>query len=70
MSILHQITNEESRADSAGPRRGRSGRMAQALGGLLALGLVSLMGGKDAATVAATPEPPEAKLVRKKEGTK
>jgi hypothetical protein len=60
MRIVHQITNGKSRTDSARPRHGRSGRLAQALGGLLALGLVSLMGGcKDAATVAASPEPPE-----------
>ncbi len=63
MSILHQITNGESRADSARPWRGRSGRMAQVLGGLLVLGLVSLSGGcKDATTVAATPEPPEVQV--------
>ena len=55
MRILHQITNGESRADRARPRRGRSGRLAQALGGLLALGIVSLMGGgKDTTTGAAT----------------
>jgi multidrug efflux pump subunit AcrA (membrane-fusion protein) len=37
--------------------------MAQTLGGLLALGLVSLSGGcKDAATVAATPEPSEVQV--------
>jgi len=63
MSILHQITNDKSRADRARPRRGRSGRLAQALGGLLVLGLVSLSAGcKDAATVAATPEPPEVQV--------
>ena len=37
MKISHQITNGRSLADSARPRRGRSGRMAHALGGLLAL---------------------------------
>jgi RND family efflux transporter MFP subunit len=65
MSILHQITHGESRADSARPRRSQSGRMAQALGGLLVLGVVSLSGGcKDAATVAATPEPPEVQVTQ------
>jgi membrane fusion protein, multidrug efflux system len=63
MSIVHQITKGESRADRARPRRGRSGRMAQALGGLLVLGVVSLSGGcQDAATVAAAPEPPEVQV--------
>jgi RND family efflux transporter MFP subunit len=63
MRIVHQITHGKSRTDSARPRHGRFGRLAQALGGLLALGLVSLMGGcKDAATVAASPEPPEVQV--------
>ena len=58
-----QITNGKSRADSARPRRGRSGRLAQALGGLLVLGLVSLSAGcQDAATVAAAPEAPEVQV--------
>src|SRR4030095_7574120 len=63
MSILHQITNEASRADHTQPRRGRSGWMAEALGGLVVLGVVSLSGGcQDAATVAAAPEPPEVQV--------
>jgi RND family efflux transporter MFP subunit len=63
MRISRQITKGGSLADSARPRRGRSGRMAQALGGLLALLIVSLIGGcKDAAKVAAAPEPPEVQV--------
>ena len=63
MSSLQQITNGKSRADSARPRRGRSGRMAQALGGLLVLGLVSLSAGcQDATPVAAAPEAPEVQV--------
>jgi hypothetical protein len=50
MRISRQITKGGSLADSAWPRRGRSGRMAHVLGGLLALVIVSLSGGcKDAA---------------------
>jgi RND family efflux transporter MFP subunit len=65
MRTLHQITNGESRADSARPRRGRSGRMAQALGGLLVLGLMSLSGGcQDATPVEAAPEPPEVQVTQ------
>ena len=65
MSSLQQITNGKSRAYSARPRRGRSGRMAQALGGLLVLGLVSLSGGcQDATPVAAAPEPPEVQVTQ------
>jgi RND family efflux transporter MFP subunit len=63
MRISRRITKGRSLADSARPRRGRSGRMAQALGGLLALLIVSLIGGcKDAAKVAAAPEPPEVQV--------
>src|SRR5919197_2577961 len=63
MRIARQINKRGSLADSALPRRGRSGRMAQALGGLLALVIVSLIGGcKEAATVAAPQEPPEVQV--------
>jgi membrane fusion protein (multidrug efflux system) len=63
MTIARQITRGGSLADSARPRRGRSGRMAQALGGLLALLIVSLIGGcKEAATVATPHEPPEVQV--------
>ena len=59
MRSSRQITREGASADRARPRPGRSSRMAQALGGLLALAMVSLMVGcKDAATVAAPQEPP------------
>jgi RND family efflux transporter MFP subunit len=65
MRLSHQITNGGSLTDSARPRRGRSGRMAQALGGLLALLSVSLMAGcKEAATVAAPHEPPEVQVTQ------
>jgi hypothetical protein len=45
MRISRQITKGGSSADSARPQRGRPGRMGQALGGLLALLIVSLIGG-------------------------
>jgi RND family efflux transporter MFP subunit len=63
MRIARQITRGGALADRARPRRGRSGRMAQALGGLLVLFSVSLIGGcKDAAKVSAAPEPPEVQV--------
>ena len=62
MSSLQQITTA-SHGPTAPPRRGRSGRLAQALGGLLVLGLVSLSAGcQDAAPVAAAPEAPEVQV--------
>ena len=61
--ISGPIAKGGSLADSARPWRGRSGRMARALGGLLALAIVSLSGGcKDAAKVTATAEPPEVQV--------
>jgi membrane fusion protein (multidrug efflux system) len=63
MRIACQIIKRGSLADSTQPRRGRSGRMGQALGGLLVLLSVSLIGGcKDAATVVAPHEPPEVQV--------
>ena len=60
MRFSRQITKGGSWADRAWPRRRRSGRMVQALGGLLALLSVSLLGGcNEAAKVTAAPEPPE-----------
>ena len=63
MRISRQITTGGSWPDSARPRQGRSGRMAQALGGLLVLLSVSLIGGcQEAAMDAAPPEPPEVQV--------
>jgi hypothetical protein len=65
MRMSRHITNGRSWADSVRPRRGRPGRLAQALGGLLALLIVSLIGGcKDAAKVTAAPEPPEVQVTQ------
>jgi membrane fusion protein, multidrug efflux system len=63
MMISRQITTGGAWPNSARPRRGRSGRLARALGGFLVLVSVSLLGGcQEAATVAATAEPPEVQV--------
>jgi membrane fusion protein (multidrug efflux system) len=63
MRISHQTTIGGALADRARPCRGRSGRLAQALGRLLALLSVWLIGGcQEAMTGAAPQEPPQVQV--------
>src|SRR5262245_1137845 len=65
LRISRHIADGGALTDRARPRRGRSGMLVQALGGLLALVIMSLTGGcKEAEKSTAAPEPPEVQVTQ------
>jgi RND family efflux transporter MFP subunit len=63
MRLACHLADGRSLTNGAPARRARFGRLARALGGLLALAMMVLIGGcKDAAKVTAAPEPPEVQV--------
>jgi membrane fusion protein, multidrug efflux system len=65
MRLACHLADGRSLTDGARARRARSGRLAHTLGGVLALAMMLLIGGcKDAAKVAAAPEPPEVEVTQ------
>src|SRR5215510_4098984 len=65
MRLACHLADGRSLTDGGRARRARSGRLAHALEGLLAMAIMVLIGGcKDAAKVTAAPEPPEVQVTQ------
>jgi multidrug efflux pump subunit AcrA (membrane-fusion protein) len=65
MRLACHIAGERSLTNGARARRARPGRLAYALGGLLALAMMVLTGGcRESAKVTAAPEPPEVQVTQ------
>src|SRR5215510_13583503 len=65
MRLACHLADGRSLTDGGRARRARSGRLAHALGGLLAMAIMVLTGGcKDAAKVTAAPQPPEVEVTQ------